>query len=272
MVEDMDNTKIENALTHPISMLEQTFIHVSGIGPKTESAIWKKGIHTWTQFLDHPGPVLSETRDPLVRQHLRDSLDHRHDIGYFSDRLLSREMWRLFSAFRSRAVYLDIETCPLSPDEHDITVIGLYDGEQVFTFVNGRNLDDFEVAIARYDLLITFNGTTFDLPFIHRFFPSISLPPVHIDLRFVLRKLGYRGGLKRIEQDLGICRDSPILGMSGYDAVLLWRAHQLRDEAALDTLIQYNTADIVNLQPLMERAEREMKQKLLPHPSFDRVD
>ncbi len=253
-------------------MLEQTFIHVPGIGDKTESAIWDKGIHTWTQFLNHPEPVLSGARDVRVRQHLRDSLDHRCDINYFSARLPSREMWRLFSAFRRRAVYLDIETCPLSPDEHEITVIGLYDGVEVETFVNGRNLDDFEIAMARYDLVITFNGTSFDLPFIHRTFPSISLPPAHIDLRFVLRKLGYRGGLKKIEQDTGINRDSPILGMSGYDAVLLWRAYQLRDEAALATLIQYNTADIVNLEPLMERAEREMKQKLLPQFSFERID
>ncbi|MDZ7695893.1 MAG: ribonuclease H-like domain-containing protein [Deltaproteobacteria bacterium] len=256
---------------HPIPMLEQTFIHVSGIGPKTESAIWEKGIHTWTQFLDHPGPVLSETRDPLVRQHLRDSLDHRHDIGYFSDRLPAREMWRLFSAFRDRAVYLDIETCPVSYESHDITVIGLYDGVEVETFVNGRNLDDFEMAIARYDLVITFNGTTFDLPFIHRSFPSISLPPAHIDLRFVLRKLGYRGGLKKIEQDVGICRDAPLMGMSGYEAVMLWKAHQWGIPAALDTLVAYNTADIVNLEPLMKMAERKMKQMILAQPSADPI-
>ena len=34
----------------------------------------------------------------------------------------------------------------------------------------------------------------------HRFTPA------HIDLRFLLRRIGYRGGLKKIEKELGISR------------------------------------------------------------------
>jgi uncharacterized protein len=249
-----------------IHMLDRTFIHIPGIGAKTESEIWKRGICTWEAFLAHPTPVLSKTRDPLIRQYLKDSQDRRSEIGFFSERFPAREMWRLFGAFRDRAVYLDIETCPGVYGHHEITVIGLYDGREVETFVNGRNLDDFELAIARYDLVITFNGSAFDLPIIRRAFPSISLPPAHIDLRFTLNGLGYRGGLKKIEQDVGICRDAHIQGMSGFEAVMLWRAYEWGDESALDTLIQYNTADIVHLEPLMEMAEREMTQRLLPDP------
>ena len=76
----------------------------------------------------------------------------------------------------------DIETSGGYQGMDEITVIGLYDGCDVHTFVNGSNLDEFEISISQYDLVITFNGTTFDLPFIRRWFPNISLPPAHIDL------------------------------------------------------------------------------------------
>ncbi|MBW2006325.1 MAG: ribonuclease H-like domain-containing protein [Deltaproteobacteria bacterium] len=55
-------------------------------------------------------------------------------------------------------------------------------------------------------------------------------------------------------------------GMDGYEAVLLWKAYQWGDESALERLIQYNTADIVHLKPLMEEGYEEMKTQLL---SFD---
>jgi uncharacterized protein YprB with RNaseH-like and TPR domain len=98
---------------------------------------------------------------------------------------------------------------------------------------------------------------------IRRFFPNISLPAVHIDLRYLLKRLGYRGGLKKIEKELNIVRDTEIDGMNGYDAVLLWKAYQLGDQKALERLIKYNTADIVNLEPLMEIGYQEMKTSLL---------
>ena len=243
-------------------LLEQTFIHIQGIGQKTEQKLWRRGILTWQQFLETEKIIFSPARDKFVRQELEASLKHRKDIRFFSDRLSSGDMWRFFDAFQHRAVYLDIETSGGYQGIDEITVIGLFDGNDVRTFINGIDLDEFEIAIDRYDLVVTFNGICFDLPFIHRWFPNISLPPAHIDLRFLLKKLGYTGGLKKIEKDLGINRVAEIEGMDGYEAVRLWKAYQWGDRAALDTLIEYNTADIVNLKPLMEMGYREMKSRL----------
>lgn len=244
-------------------MLEHTFIHIQGIGHKTESKLWEQGIRTWHDFLQFTETVFSPARDQFVRQELENSIKHRDDIRYFSDRLSSGDMWRLFREFEKKAVYLDIETSGGYGGMDEITVIGLYDGRSVWTFVNGIDLDEFEIAIAGYDLVITFSGTSFDLPFIRRWFPGISLPTAHIDLRFLLKKLGIGGGLKKIEKELGISRDEGIDGMDGYEAVMLWKAYQWGDRKALDTLIKYNTADIVNLKPLTEKGYREMKAKLL---------
>ncbi len=97
--------------------------------------------------------------------------------------------------------------------------------------------------------------------FIH--IPGIGLPPAHIDLRFFLRRLGYRGGLKTIERECNLSRGSDIDGMDGFDAVLLWRAYQEGDRSALERLLRYNTADIVHLKPLMERGYEEMRAHML---------
>ena len=244
-------------------MLEQTFIHIPGIGPKTEQTFWCRGIHTWRHFLDHGEIIISQARDEFIAQELEASLTHKEDASFFSERLPSGEMWRIFSAFKENAVYLDIETTGYYQGADEITVIGIYDGMDVQTFVNGINLDDFEIAIARYDLVITFNGATFDLPFIRSWFPGTSLPAAHIDLRYLLKRLGYAGGLKRIEKELGINRGANIDGIDGFEAVRLWKQYQWGDKKALKTLVEYNSADIVNLKPLMELGYSEMKKRLL---------
>jgi uncharacterized protein YprB with RNaseH-like and TPR domain len=244
-------------------MLEQTFVHIQKIGQKTEQRLWDRGIHTWRHFLDYPRTIFSPARDGFIREELESSIAHIADIRYFSERLPSSEMWRVFEAFKDKAVYLDIETSGLYYDVDEITVIGLYDGHTVRSFVNGRNLEDFEIAIGSYDLVITFNGTRFDLPFIRRYFKHITLPPGHIDLCFFLRKLGYKGGLKSIEKQVGLAREEEVEGLGGFEAVLLWQAYQQGDPDALDRLVQYNTADIVNLEPLMKMGFEKMKSKLI---------
>jgi len=160
-------------------LLENTFIHIQGIGQKTEQNLWKKGIQSWSHYLKHDGNIFSPARDRFVREALETSMAHREDIHFFASRLSAGEMWRTFEAFKSTAVYLDIETSGGYQGMDEITVIGLYDGRRVQTFVNGINLADFEIAISEYDLVITFNGAAFDLPFIRRWFPNISLPAGH---------------------------------------------------------------------------------------------
>jgi uncharacterized protein YprB with RNaseH-like and TPR domain len=71
-----------------------------------------------------------------------------------------------------------------------------------------------------------------------------------------------------IEKEIGLNRDPEIEGLNGYDAVLLWKAHQWGDREALGRLLRYNGADIVNLKPLMEMCYRKMKARSLrgiPH-------
>jgi uncharacterized protein YprB with RNaseH-like and TPR domain len=108
-------------------------------------------------------------------------------------------------------------------------------------------------------MIVTFNGGSFDLPVLKRSFRGLEMDQIHVDLCPLLRKLGYRGGLKRIEAELGITRPEGIAGLTGFDAVILWRRYfGLHDHNALERLIAYNREDCVNLERLAEIAVRKM--------------
>ena len=66
---------------------------------------------------------------------------------------------------------------------------------------------------------MTYNGKSFDIPFIESHFGA-KLTHAHIDLRYILASLGYRGGLKGCEKQLGIDRGD-LKNVDGYFAVLL---------------------------------------------------
>jgi len=244
-------------------LLKHTFIHIKGIGVKTEKGLWKRGVLSWEDFLYLGKTVFSPERDSQICRELEASLVHQKDLHFFVNRLPEAEYWRLAEPFLEKAVFLDIETSGGINGIDEITVIGLYDGREVKTFIQGQNLEDFELAIEPDSFLITFNGSCFDLPYIRRTFKYLRMPLAHLDLRFFLKKLGLGGGLKAIEKKVGLSRDPSVEGLTGFDAALLWRAYQWGDSAALDRLILYNTMDIILLKPLMELGVKEMKKRLL---------
>lgn len=246
-------------------MLKKTFIHIPKIGEKTERHIWKKGILSWDEFLKNSCRAgFCKRKTDNIIEHLDLSIQHLkiRNIKFFNDTMPHTELWRLYSEFKDNAVFLDIETTGLYHYCNEISIIGLYDGRKVKTFVAGKNLNDFVDEINGYKLVITFNGTLFDLPFLNAQFYDF-MPPVHIDLRFFLKKLGYSGGLKTIEGRFGIRRTGDIEGLDGYSAVILWNRYKRGDTDSLKLLIEYNTADIVNLKTLMDDGFEMMEKRLL---------
>ena len=73
----------------------------------------------------------------------------------------------------------------------------------------------------------------------------------HIDLRYLLKSLGYSGGLKGCERALGFSRPG-LEDVDGYFAVLLWKDYEKTGKkAALETLLAYNVEDVLTLERLL---------------------
>ena len=256
-------------------MLRATFLHLPGIGPITEARLWQRGIADWKSFRSAaPIPGVSSARWRDLSDHLRESEEAvtAHDAGFFARRLPESEHWRLYSAFRSKTAFLDIETTGLSPFEGTVTVVSVHGGGATRTFQADEDLEEFPAYLRRFAVLCTFNGRSFDVPFLQYRFPEWAPPPGHIDLRFVLRRLGYSGGLKRIEQMLGLGDRSGVEGVSGADAVRLWSEWRRGNAAALERLIRYNRADTANLEPLLEFASDELSARLLGGSGLRRLE
>src|SRR5205807_7967986 len=148
--------------------------------------------------------------------------------------------------------YLDIGAAG-GMSSGNLTVVGLYDWLRLRQFVRGDNLDAFPDAIERASVLVTFFGSGFDLPFLRRSF-GMKFPQLHVDLCFLLKRLGYSGGLKQVEGRFGIARGPQTAGLSGLDAVDLWWKYRRGDDSALDRLLAYNADDVLNMEHLLEAA------------------
>lgn len=239
-------------------MIDGTFAVVAGVGPARERELHKRGIRAWSD-LPVDGPVLSPLIDAQLREGVaraRSLLDARNwtDLAAL---LPVREHWRFWPHVAHGATCLDIE----STADGRITVIGLFDevrGPRLF--VRGLNLGAF--VEERLDVVVTFNGAAFDLPVLHRSFPRWRFDGFHLDLRTVMRRLRESGGLKSVEDRLGIGRPEHLRGLDGAAAIQLWREFaRSRDENALRHLLEYNLYDAVQLRALGEIACERISEK-----------
>jgi uncharacterized protein len=252
-------------------MLTSTFVLLNGIGLHTERRLWHTGVLDWATFL-HSSSLsgISAARKTWYDAQIGAAQSHL-DAGhaqYFATCLKAREHWRLFDTFRHRVLYLDIETTGLSAREGHVTVVGLYRNGCMTSLVRGETLteDRLRDELDQTDLLVTFFGSGFDIPYLQAKYPRLDFRKPHFDLCFAARRLGLRGGLKSIERELHVERDHNVIGLDGWEAVRLWHQWKAGNEAALDLLLRYNTADTRNLEPLAEQLYEQMVTRFGPPP------
>lgn len=247
-------------------MLNNTYIHIPGVGKGLEQKIWAQGIHTWKEFLEMEDRIsIPSSRKARICEEVRKSAERlaAKDHCFFSQCLPSAEHWRTYYLFSDSVAFVDIETTGLSKSRDKITIVGIYDGNESKTYIKDINLDDVVEEFSKYRLLVSFNGARFDLPFIKSEFPEIEFNQLHIDLMYPLRRIGYNGGLKSIEKLLGITRSDGTEGITGFDAVRLWKKYEKGDREALDILIKYNREDTVNLKTILELTYPKMVERSL---------
>lgn len=231
------------------SILDQSLCMFPGISPEAEVEFRRMGVVSARQFAQSADRYLSRKKAERVREFW-----HRWEKALsleLVDMQLSafpcgHRVRALFDLWR-KAVFLDIETDGTTGNPLVTCITTLRDGD-LKTFVRGRNLNDFLDVWkqALEGLVVSFNGKRFDVPMLQREFALSTLPP-HVDLMDEAAHFGLRGGLKSIENIIGIvrpesdCRD-------GQDAVDFWQKYAAtQSEEVLQTLISYNRYDVLAL-------------------------
>ncbi|GAB3680968.1 ribonuclease H-like domain-containing protein [Salinarchaeum chitinilyticum] len=236
--------------------IENSFVPVEGVGPVTERKLWRAGVTEWSEF---GGQIVGPTRADRIESFVEEAtrrLD-RGDAAFFANRVPDAEHWRLFENVREETTFLDIETTGLDRYADRVTTVSIHRDGDTRTLVRGQDLsaERLRAELAESSLLVTFNGRRFDVPFLEASF-DLSVDVPHADLMSMCNTLGYSGGLTAVEQTFGIERDRP--DISGRDAVRLWHEYERGKDGSLQTLIEYNQEDTVNMRPLMEQACEEL--------------
>ena len=169
-----------------------------------------------------------------------------------------------------RVIALDIETTGLDSNNNSIILVGILDlyGDNHFRQFFCENLsmekDLLEFIIENVensDVIITYNGASFDIPFINKRFIKFGIDyaiPAHknLDLYKILRSTYIKSLLpnmkqKTMEAFIGII-DTRKDKISGYESVLKYLEFLKTDSALLkDEILLHNKDDILQLTQLL---------------------
>lgn len=233
--------------------LERTFQLTTGVGPWRERDLWARELATWSDFeaAAARATIMNERldRELLAAIGLARAALNQRSLVDLAALVPAREHWRLYGHFLEDAAFFDIE----ADAEHEPTVVGVMDREGVATFRRDGNLSELPARLARSPLWVTFNGSVFDVPVLQATFENFPRPVVHLDLRFLIRHAKLKGGLKGVEDSIGLGRPSHLKGVKGLDAIRLWREWTVNHElGALRLLVEYNLYDAINLRSVLE--------------------
>jgi len=229
-------------------LIDQALQHCPGIGPARLAKLSEVGVRTWQDVLQHPERLPPSCRATLIEECRRcQAAVRQRDIQYLVDRLEPCDKWRVLAHYLDEATFFDIETLGLSAADPITVIVAWHQGE-FRMFVEHENLDEFLTLLEDVELLVSFNGSTFDVPRVLDTFHVPALPCPHLDLRWITYHHGFSGGLKEIARRLGIERPSDLRDITGEQAVLLWQDWKNDEEqAARDHLLRYCAADVLLL-------------------------
>ena len=250
-------------------LLRRSFQHLPGISASVEARLWAEGISDWTDLIRHT-PVqldLYRKRGGALQSAVEASEDAlaNSDIAYFANRLPKREFYRIATSFPERCVFLDIESTGLSTHYDQVTLVGWSVGSTYTVLVDPSQIGQLERDLREHPMIVTFNGSLFDLPFLAKRFKTDWSGHFHVDLRYLAKRVGLTGGQKKIEVEIGLTREGSLEGITGAEAVALWFDYKEGDLNALRELVRYNHADIEGMKFLFEEAIRRVAPQASAH-------
>jgi hypothetical protein len=247
-------------------VLRSTFQLAPGLGATREKHLWEAGIARWD---DYPGSArLPASLDRALGAAIATARQAHAagDVAALAALLPAREHWRLLGELGTGAAYLDIETSDDAVGFAGISAIGWLDARGPRVLLAERDLHLFPELASDWQLLVTFNGGSFDLPILQRAFPEWQPPLAHVDLRHVLPRLGHSGTLKRVEREIaGLYLERPphLAELEGFGAARLFRQGRAGDRAAWRRFVEYNLYDVIGLRTLAAYAHNSLTERLV---------
>ncbi len=251
--------------------IRSTFQHLQGIGEKREAELWASGFKDWhdlqsgipeqlVMYRRNPSPIDAEIQ-------LSEDALKEEDIHFFAGRLPRREFHRVATSFPDKCVFLDIETTGLSSYYDTVTLVGWSVGGVYQAEVAPTDISKLTAVLDQNPIVVTFNGSLFDLPFLGKHFGLDWSKYLHVDLRYLAKRVDLSGGQKKIELELDLKRNDSINEVDGAEAVSLWFDYKEGSLQALKRLIHYNHADVEGMKRIFE----ETIFRLYPHVDKERV-
>lgn len=247
-------------------MLRSTFLHLKGVGAKTEKSLWQRGITKWEDYpVDCDQYSLLSDLSPSSPLCSSIAAYKSGDMSFFANALPSSALYRVALEFPEETLFLDIETTGLSIYYDVVTLVGWSVGDKFSVHINGQDDTELRDALQKAKVIVTFNGTMFDLKFLNEHYPDLEIPPVHVDLRFLAKRVGLSGGQKKIEKLLGFSRDEDVAEMLGEAAPILWHKYRRGETDALRRLIAYNHEDVEGMKTILDYCvENLVKKEAIP--------
>ena len=258
-------------VSNAVPLLRSSFQHLPGISASKERRLWSEGVLDWMDLLRR-GPVqldLYRRRGGELQCAVEASEQAlaSGDISYFASRLPKRELYRVAASFPERCTFLDIESTGLSTHYDRITLVGWSVGSTYTALIDPDRVSQLLHDLREYPIVVTFNGSLFDLPFLAKRFRMDWSDVFHVDLRYLAKRVGLTGGQKKIEDEIGITREGSLQELDGAGAVSLWFDYKEGDLEALRKLVRYNHADIEGMKYLFEDVVRRMVLPVDTHVS-----
>lgn len=246
-------------------LLRRSFQHLPGIGAAKEAKLRSEGLRDWDDLLEAGTGQLDlfgKRGSELGRAVLAsEEALAKEDVEFFKERLPRREYYRIAASFPGRCVFLDIESTGLSKYYDQVTLVGWSAGSRYKVLIDPTETVQLERDLSALPILVTFNGTLFDLPFLASHFNTAWSAVTHVDLRYLAKRAGLTGGQKRIEVAIGLERETHLDGVSGAGAVGLWFDYKEGDLSALRKLVRYNHADIEGMKFIFERVIERLEPR-----------
>lgn len=230
-----------------LTLLEQSLCLLKGVSHEAEIRLRRNGVISCRQLSENADTYFSASHANRIRESFTEWLlaSSCGLVDWEINHLPPGHRVRALFDHWGDALFYDIETDGTNTASC-ITCISTILNGVCRSFWRGHNLTDFLCEWAKAKILVSFNGKRFDTPIVCKAFGLTSVP-AQVDLMDEAAHYGYRGGLKKIEKQIGFVRKIKDCE-NGDDAIRLWNDYQDHlSEDSLKTLLAYNQEDVQSL-------------------------